>query len=138
MAMTGYGYTIASTSIFAVPITTEIEDVSFGGIGVAAINVACLGDTNRVSTNISGEVTEEALVVTIVADTHGDLEHSCRDAQEATPPTVEEFTITDGEGSTWVGNAFISDVGDTGLGTKDASKFTISIQPETYFTFTAA
>jgi hypothetical protein len=127
--ISGYGATCVGASSGAM----NAQSIRIGGGSTAVINVKQLGDTNRVSNNIPGELTEAPITVVVVGDKTD--EDKCHAAQLA--QTVESWVTTGADGSTWTGNGHITSVSGGSLGTNGVYTFTITIQPTTTWTFVA-
>jgi hypothetical protein len=134
MAITGYGGSAEGATTNTLTGATSIR---LGGVKVEVINVKCLGDTNRQSTNLFGKVSEGPVTVVCNSAVAGDIkavEDALHDAIAA--QTVEEWTFTDGEGSTWVGNGHTLSVTPGPLATGAGYSLTAVIQPSGVMTFT--
>jgi len=130
MPITGYETTLAGATLGAI---TGIKSVRVGGVEVSMIEVAALGDTNRIPENVPGKVRESPVEVTIIHDKT--LYDTMRDA--AIARTEDTFTLTDAETSTHVGLGFVSKVGEEGLDTEGDVVFTAVLTPKTSWAFTA-
>lgn len=109
-----------------------VSSCRIGGGSTAVLAEPTCADVNRIVTQIAGQRTEGSVTCTVRADKS--VEEACRDAQTA--QTVEECVITGGDGSTWTGNAFITDVGEGEISNGEYI-FSVTIQPETTWTFVA-
>ena len=129
-AIVGYGATIAGVTTLAL---NTAKSIKIGGGTTAVVNVKTLSDVTRHSNNIPGELTEAAVTLTAVGDKTD--EAACQAAY--TGQTVEAWTITGSDGSTWVGNGHITAAGGGSVDTTGEYTFNVTIQPSTTWTFTA-
>jgi len=112
---------------------SDVQSISLGGLEINVINFAQNDDTNAVTNNVPGTVTEGPMTATVTY--LKTLQTALR--AKALLRTTETWTVTDGGSSTWAGAGFISTVSGIDSDPDSEDTFTLTITPSTKWTFTA-
>lgn len=110
-----------------------VQSCSLGGLEINVINFAENDDTNGVTNNIPGTVTEGPMTCTVTYVKT--LQTTLR--AKALLRTTETWTLTDAGSSTWAGTGFISSVGGIDSDPDSEDTFSLVLTPSTKWTFTA-
>lgn len=128
-AQTGFGCTLVGDATGAI---TGLEEVAVGGKSVNMINYVTLDA--RLSKNLKGAVTRGPITATVVMEKA--IYEACEDASDE--DDSESWTLTDANGNTWVGDGWMSNVGESRNTADGEVVFDIEITPEDDWDFTAA
>jgi len=128
--ISGYSATLAGSELGSL---TGVQSITVGGVEIRFDEVATVGDTNRIPENLPLGVVGQPATVRFVYDKtiYATLEGA------VVARTQDTFTITDSGSSTDLGVGYVKSVTDKVLGTDGATTFTCTLQPKTYFAFTA-
>lgn len=110
-----------------------IKSCTIGGLDVNTINYATAGDTNAVTNNIPGTVTEGPMTLTVVYVKA--IMNVLR--ANAVLRTAGAWTYTDAGASTVAGTAFISSVSLLDSDPDSEDTFQLVLTPSTKWTYTA-
>jgi len=129
MPCTGFGTTLVGSVTGAI---TGIKEISIGGLKVSMINSVKLDDTNHVSSNLKGAVTEGPITATIA------FEKAVYEALQAASleETAEDWTLTDAEGNIWTGDGWVSGLSNARMTSGSENVFDLEISPVDFWGFT--
>lgn len=129
-AISGYDLTLVGASLGSF---AGAGSVVVGGLEVDVAEYACVDDTDDVPEKLPLAVREQPMEVTFKYAKA--LYDTLRDAAKA--KTNDTFTLTDSDSSTHVGAGWVTKVGPLNLSTDGISEFTVTLTPQTTWTFTA-
>ena len=128
MALLGYGATLSITGIGTI---TGIQEITASGKKANVINVVTLDDTDQISENLKGAITEGPITCTIVfSKTVYDSLSGIMD--DTTPVNI---TLTDSEGNVWTGDATLTGLSNVRFSPSGVQIFEIELTPQDYFAF---
>lgn len=123
----GFGATLEGASVGAV---TELKNVSVGGLSVNVISYNIL--STRKTQNKKGAETDGPITAELVFDKA--VYETLKTNAEA--DDGDTWTLTDVDGNTWVGDGFISELGEVGNNPDSENTYTLAITPDDGWTYT--
>lgn len=131
MAISGYSLTLIGGSTGA--LTTEVQDVTVGGLSVDFSEVKQVDDTNRIPTNLPLTVREAPMEITMTYNST--IYNTLR--TNLTALTSETWTLAGSDSFDHEGTGYISAVSGLSLNTDGHAVYTVTLQPTTSWVFAA-
>lgn len=129
MSKTGYGATLIGAALGSI---TGIKNMEVGGVTVTFERLRTVADAKKCGTQIPIDWTQGPITLTL--DWNKTVYNTLAAAAKA--HTKDTFTATDVEASVRVGAGYVAEVGAVPDDPSRLSEFTVSLEPETDWSFT--
>jgi len=130
MSQLGYKATLAGSVSGSI---TKIKECAIGGLKANVINVVAIDDTNQISENLKGAITEAPITATIIFN-----KTVYAALQTAITADAETWTLTDSGGNKWSGSGWLSALSNVRMSPSGEQTYDIEITPVTRWEYTAA